>query len=181
MQSYKQDSTAIERLLLSGAVAILPAQFFFPLIGGLSIAFLVFGALGSYLIIFRYGTLSKMLFHPLFLAAYVFLGTGFFMEFVHGNPDYLQLSRIFFMFVGAILVASLCRDRRAFFSAMFGLVLSSLLMSVLLIYFIYSEFSGADFHDFSQATNFREQIYADNPMELIDLNLMDSFQRRVRW
>lgn len=174
-QFSQQQTTRAERLLLSGAVAILPAQFFFPKVGGLSIAFILFGVLASYLILWRSRTLKRTLLHPVFLAGYAFLGTSFFMELVHGDPHYVQLSRIFLMFVGAILIASLCRDRRAIFSAIFGLVLSSLVMSILLIYFTYGAFSGTQAHNFQEATTFREELYVDNPMNKIDANQMGFF------
>ena len=175
MQFSQKQTTTVERLLLFGAVAILPAQFFFPLVGGMSIAFIVFGVLGFYIILKRTETIRKTFTHPVFLAAYAFLGTSLFMELAHGNPNFVHLSRYFFMFVGAIFIASLCRDRRAFFSSIYGLVLSSLLMSIGVIFFTYGGLSSVQVRNFTDATKLRGEAFHGNPMNVMDENLLGFF------
>ncbi len=58
--------------------------------------------------------------HPVFVAAYVFIGIAVAMELQTPYPVTRVIGRFALMIGGALLVASLCRDRAALKVFMYG-------------------------------------------------------------
>ena len=75
--------------MLAMAIIALPAENHFLFLPGFSILFVLFGAIALYVTLARFSHLLRILFHPVFLAGYAFLGFGFLIE---GMPS-VVLSR----------------------------------------------------------------------------------------
>ena len=63
-----------ERVMLAMAIIALPAENHFLFLPGFSILFVLFGAIALYVTLARFSHLLRILFHPVFLAGYAFLG-----------------------------------------------------------------------------------------------------------
>lgn len=146
-------STATERLLLAAMVALVPVQSNLPLWHGFSFVFLLFGLLLAHQLVFRPKSLMSTLLHPLSLAVCAFLAVIAVIEAMHDNPEMGEILRIGFMICGAIVCASMCRDRRAFSWGIHGYILGSAIVSTILILSMYGRLSiapsGSDFYDVS--------------------------------
>jgi hypothetical protein len=138
-----------------------------PAIAGFSISFLWFAVMAGYVVLNRFQALSTMWLHPVFLAAYAFLGLACFMEFFHPDPSYSEIFRIGLMVVGAVLISSVCRDKKALRAMIGGYLFAAIGMSVLLFLTVYSSLSGVTAGSFDEASQIRGQLsseinYANN-------------------
>jgi len=156
-KSLRYPTTTLDRLLLMGTIILLPLEDHLPSIAGFSVLFLLFGVLGLYNVLFRLRALSKISSHPVFLTAYLILILCTLIETLHPQPSYSELSRFGLMIAGAILIASFCRDQRALRIAMYGYVIASLWLSVLLFLSSYGLLQGASADDYNQASNVRNE------------------------
>ncbi len=168
-------STRIERLLLMVTIAMVPQQSNLPKPGGFSLLFILFGFLIFYQVACRPGIFLRTARHSVFVAAYIFVGVALIIEILHGNAAYNEIFRIVFMLVGGIVIASLCRDRKALLYGMYGYVAGSVVLSGLLFATTYGKFgslsSSGSFHDVSFQ---RVQLFANNPLQ-DNLNTMSFF------
>jgi len=167
--ALKYPTTCIERFLLMATIILLPLQDHIPSVAGFSIMFIVFGVLASYVILCRVRMLNKVWLHPVFRAVYIFLGVGFFMESLHPFTSYAEILRIGQMIAGAVVIASLCRDRPALRAGIYGYIVASIWVSVLLFLTSYSTLQGATATNFDQASELRAAAYRSNPL-YINLN-----------
>ena len=167
-------TTTTERYLLGATVLILPLQNYLPTLGGLSVGFIIFGMLAGYLVLYRPGILGKTLVHPVFLAGYVFVGIGVFMELVHNSTGFSELIRILLMMLGGVFVASLCRDRQAMLAFMYGLLVASVGLAAYLFLTTYGALSSVKADNFDAASNIRAEVFSENDIAL-DLNTMAFF------
>jgi hypothetical protein len=69
------------------------------------------------------------------------------------------------MTAGAILVASICRDRKALQAGMNGYLIAGVWLSVLLFLTSYGALRGATATDFKEASYAREAAFEENPLE----------------
>ena len=157
-------STKAERWLLLFTIALLPQQSNLPKPGGFSLLFILFGLLIAYQVVCRPSILLRTARHPVFKAAYLFVGTALIVDMLHGNAAYYGIFRILFMLIGGILVASLCRDRQALLYGMYGYVIGATVLSGLLFATTYGKLgilaATGSFHDASYQ---RILLFADNP------------------
>jgi O-Antigen ligase len=160
--------------MLGGTVLILPLQNYLPTVGGASVGFILFGVLAGYLVINRLSILCKTLLHPVFLVGYVFVGIGLFMELAHNSSGFSELRRILLMMLGGVFVGSLCRDRPAMLSFMYGLLLASVGLAAFLFLTTYGALSTVKAGDFQSASDARSKVFDENELEL-DLNTMAFF------
>lgn len=167
-------TTPLERALLIITIVLIPLEDHIPAIAGRSIIFLLFGVLGLYVFFNRPKVLSKICRHPLFLIGYIFLVLSFLIESLHPYADYQELIRVGQMLGGAIFVASLCRDRWALRTCMYGYLLVGLWMSVLLFLTAYGALQGVTATNFQEATVIRAKVFHDNPLQA-NLNRMAFF------
>lgn len=147
-------TTFIEKFLLISTVIILPFEQQIPTVGGKSVLFIWFALMGCYVWLNRPQTFRNVIFHPLFLAAYAFILVGATVETFHSNSDYFILFQFGQMVVGAILVASLCRDKDTLHWACYGFLVAGVFMSAL------SFFTSFDILNAATATNFHEASQA---------------------
>lgn len=152
-------TTLIERFLLMTAIIILPLESHIPTVAGMSVSFLIFVSLGLYVIVNRPRTLGKICFHPVFIAAYAFIGVSALLEFSSPLPRYLEIRRFGEMIGGMACVAALCRDRAGLAAGLYGFVAAALWVSVQLYltsYGILHDMGTAG--DFDEATKLRSNV-----------------------
>ena len=150
----QSSSTVVERFLLMGAITMLPLENELPPVAGMSVSFLIFAALALYVIMNRPRTLGVICYHPVFIAAYAFIGVSALMEFSSPLSSYKEIIRFAQMIGGALCLAVLCRDRSALAAGLYGHLAAALWVSFLLIMNSYGMLqgmgSGSDFHEASK-------------------------------
>jgi hypothetical protein len=148
-----QSSTVVERFLLMVAITMLPLENELPTVAGMSVSFLIFGALAIYVVLNRPRTFGKICYHPIFIAAYAFIGVSVLLEFSSPLSSYKENIRFAQMIGGALCIAVLCRDRSALAAGLYGYVAAGLWVSFLLIMNSYGMLQGmgsaSDFHEAS--------------------------------
>lgn len=162
-----QNSTSrTERLLIFTAIVILPLQNHFPAVAGMSILFLVFGALAAYVILSRPRSLQKTWCHPVFIAAYAFIGVSTLLEYSSPLPRYDEIFRFGQMLVGMVCVATLCRDRSALEAGLYGYIVAALWLAVYLFMTSYGVIQGmGEASTFNQASKVRAAAFADQALQ----------------
>lgn len=90
---------------------MLPMENDLSTVAGMGVGFLIFAALAAYVIVNRPRTLGVIWCHPVFIAAYAFIGVSVLLEFSSPLSSYQQTIRFAQMIAGAVCVAVLCRDR----------------------------------------------------------------------
>jgi hypothetical protein len=154
-------TTTVERLLLMAMIVIFPLEAYLPVVGGFSTTYIMFAVSAGYVLVHRPATLAKTWSHPVFLAAFIFLIIGALIESVHPWSTYRYIFRYGQMFVAAIFVASLCRDRRALYASMYGFLIAGVLVSILLFLTSYGKLQQATATSFSEASRLRSDALDD--------------------
>ena len=88
--------------------------------------------------------------HPVFVAAYVFIGISVALEFASPLSSYEVIGRFALMIGGALLVASLCRDRAALKVLLYGYIGAALWLGAFLVLTSYGTLSGVVAMDFTK-------------------------------
>lgn len=158
-------TTLVERFLLFITPVLLPLQEQVPTVAGMSIMFLIFGVLGAYVILNRPHTLGKVWYHPIFLAAYTFIGIGALLEFSSPQSRYSEIFRFGQMIAGMVCVAVLCRDRSALSFGLYGCIAAALWVSLALYFTSYGTLQGMQADSFHDASKAREQAFQDKAIE----------------
>lgn len=164
-RSSNSSTTWAERVLLLTTVVILPLQDHISAVGGMSVMFLIFGMLIFYVLLNRPRELSAIWSHPLFLAAYVFIGVSTLLEATSPLSKYTDIIRFGQMIVGAMSVAVLCRDRSALAVGVYGYILAGLWVAVMLYTTSYGGLQQMRADDFAEASKARSEAFADKPMQ----------------
>jgi O-antigen ligase len=168
-------TTLFERLLLIVPIVIMPlngisvkfgGEIIFFEIAGFSLLYILFGIQGIYLLLIRPGALVKTWYHPIFLMAYILLILGTAVEFSHPHASLGILVSLGSMFVGAVFIASLCRDREALQACLYGLLIAGMWVSVYLFFLSYSGLSEATTTNFEEAVELRAEIFKHRNMPL---------------
>jgi O-Antigen ligase len=151
-------ATRIDRFLLMAMIIILAFEVYFPYVAGFTVSFIMFMIYGGYLLLTRFSTLTRISFDPLFVTAYILLALGSLIEFFHPYASYSEIFRIGQMIAGAIIVASLCRDRSALRAAMYAYLIAGLWIAVYFFLTSFSALSGATATDFAEASGVRGEV-----------------------
>jgi hypothetical protein len=130
----------------------------------MSIMSLIFGMLAAYIIVNRQRALGEIWCHPVFIAAYVFIGVSALLEYSSPLARYEEVIRFAQMIGGALCVTALCRDRSALAASLYGFIISALWISVVLYSTSYGTLQEMPAESFSQASTVRAQAFGDNPM-----------------
>ncbi len=157
-------SNWIDRSLLFGFIVLIPLQGYFPTIGGATVAFLFMAMMIIYLLVRRPIALAKTLRHPICLAGFLFAGVSFLMELLHGSHSYKTVLSTALMIVGAAVVAALCRDRRAFRYALYGFMMASFIVGLVLIMTAYGKLDAVEVQSFDEASFARANVYRKAPL-----------------
>lgn len=153
-------TTPFEQFLLFMSVLILPLQDHFPSVAGMSVMFLIFAVLGIYVILNRGRILGQTWCHPVFIAAYAFIGVCSLLEVISPASAYLDIIRFGQMIAGAVCVAVLCRDRSALVAVLYGYVAAALWVSVLLCSSTYGALQDmGELSDFEEAEKVRGETF----------------------
>ena len=116
-------TTRVECFLLLLTILLMPLESHVPSIYGFSYMFFLFAISGLYVIMKRFGSIARIWNHPCFLASYVLLFLSIVLETVSPNASYAETIRLAQMFIGAVVIATLCRDMRALKSCILGYIL----------------------------------------------------------
>jgi len=158
-------TTSLEKWLILLAIVALPTENHFLFIPGFSLQFILFGIIAVYVAWNRFSELLRTVGHPALIAAYLFLTVGFLLEWTHAHHSYDELIRVVQMVIGAILLASLCRDLPALRMACYGYLAAGLWLSILLFMTSYGALNAATATDFQQASQLRAAAFEDNPLQ----------------
>jgi len=158
-------TTPMERLLLMGLIISLPLQENVPTLAGMSFPYLLFGLTFLHLALNRPQAIWKTWTHPVFIALYILVYVGIVVETAHPFTNYKIARRIAEMTGGAILVAAICRDRKALLAGIHGYLIAGLGLSVFLFMTAYGSLRGASAADFREASIVREEAFVENPLE----------------
>jgi O-antigen ligase len=109
--------------------------------------------------------LDKVWLHPVFVAAYLFIGITVALEFTSPLSDYGYIVSFALMIGGASLVASLCRDRAALKMLMYGYIGAGLWLGAYLVLTSYGTLSGAVVTGYVDASQARVGAFKDASMQ----------------
>lgn len=152
-------TTPVERFLLLVAMTTLPLEKHLPTVAGMSLSFLIFAVLAAYIIVNRPRALGEIWYHPVFIAAYAFVGVAFLLEFSSPLSRYDEIIRFAQMIGGAVCVAALCRDRSGLAVGLYGYIGAALWVSILLYLTSYGMLTEmGTTSSFQQASNLRSQL-----------------------
>jgi hypothetical protein len=157
-------TTLGERFLLLIAMLTLPLENYFPTVAGMTISFLMFAMLAAYIIVNRPRVLGKIWYHPVFIAAYAFIGVCALLEFSSPLSRYGDIIRFAQLIGGAVCVAVICRDRSALAAGLSGYIATALWVSIVLFSIGYGTLQGMEADDFDQSSKLRNQAYGDKPL-----------------
>ena len=143
---------------------ILPLENYFPAVAGMTVNFLMFTVLAAYIVMNRPRILGEMWCHPVFIAAYIFIGVSALLEFSSPLSRYGDLMRFGQMIGGAVCVAVLCRDRSALTVGLYGYIAVALYVSVVLFSTGYGTLQGMPADDFDEASKLRSEAYGQKPL-----------------
>lgn len=129
------------------------------------VMFALFALSGYYILLIRPGMLVQTWEHPVLQVTYAFLFLSFLLESTHPSSSYRDIFRIGEMIAGAVIVATLCRDKRAFRAAIYGYIIAGVLLSIFLILTTYGTLRAAAATDFTEASLLRNELFSDNPLE----------------
>lgn len=152
-------TTPTERVLLLVAMTTLPLEKHLPTVAGMSLSFLIFAVLAAYIIVNRPRALGEIWYHPVFVAAYAFVGVAFLLEFSSSLSRYDEIIRFAQMIGGAVCVAVLCRDRAGLAVGLYGYIGAALWVSILLYLTSYGMLTEmGTTSSFQEASNLRTHL-----------------------
>lgn len=155
-----------EQALIFIAMVTLPLENHLPTVAGMSSTFLIFATLGIYVIVNRSRQLSQVWLHPVFIAAYVFLGVSILLEFSSPLSSYSEVFRFGSMIGGAVFLSALCRDRSGLAAGLYGYIASALWVSVFLFLTSYGVVKGmGQVGDFHEASKVRAEAFGDMSLQ----------------
>jgi hypothetical protein len=102
--------------------------------------------------------------HPVFVAAYVFTSISVALEFASPSSSYSDIGRFTLMIAGALVVASLCRDRAALQMLMYSYILAALWLGAVLMLTSYGTLNAVVATDYGDANEARETAFKDSPI-----------------
>jgi hypothetical protein len=151
--------------LLFTTALIIPLEAHVRVVPNFSIVFLMFGVLAGYVAINRLRCLDSVWMHPVFVAAYVFIGISAAAELANPLSSSYLIGRFALMIGGALLVASLGRDRAALNALLYGYIAAALWLGALLVLTSYGTLSGVVATNFNEASQARVEAFRDAPIE----------------
>ena len=160
-QACHYHTTRVERMLLFITVMLLPLPADIPGVPGVSSMFVVFAVLAGYVAINRLWCLDRIWMHPVFVVAYVFIVFSAAIEFTHPFSSYEIIGSFALTISGALLVASLCRDRDALKMLLYGYIGAALWLGAILFLTVYGTLSGVQATSFNEASKVRAEAFKD--------------------
>jgi len=158
-------TTRAERLLLLGTILLLPLENHIPSLGGFSILFIAFAVLAAYIMINRAHQLDLIWRHPVFISAYAFIGLSALIELTSPLPSLYVIGRFGLMICGAVLVATLCRDRSALTICLYGYIGAALWLGLVIYSTAYGTLSDITAVNAQEASMVRAEVFSDAPIQ----------------
>jgi hypothetical protein len=158
-------TSVLERLLLVLIIVVLPLENHIRKVPGYSILFFLFGIVAIYVVLNRPWALKRAICHPVFRAAFGFLGLSLAIEYTHPYSDTSEILRIGQMILGGIVVASICRDLASLQAALLGYVVAGIWVSVVLFLTSYGALQAGNPMDFNEASLLRVEAFMENPVQ----------------
>ena len=158
-------TTIVERFLLLATISIVPLQSDLPVVRGMSMAFIMFAISTGYTLLWRLGILARTLHHPVFLAGFALVGIGLVMEVLHDSAGFSEIRHIVLMLLGAVVVAALCRDRKAMLWSMYSLLGGSVVLAGFLFLKTYGTISVAEVDTAQDADQLRVAMVQSNQFQ----------------
>jgi O-Antigen ligase len=171
---HSRPATLVERLMLTFSIAILPLENHIPAMGRFSVMFLLFALMGCHVVLNRTKTVARTWLHPVFLTGYGLVLIGVMVESLHIHASYQFLSAVAQMFLGGVVVASLCHDRQALRAALHGYILAGVWLGLFLLVTSYGPLRNAVVSTFQEAGELRKITY-ENLALRVDLNTMSFY------
>jgi O-antigen ligase len=168
-------TTRIDQLLLLLHIVLLPWEEALPGTGGYSFVFLLFAVSSIYIAFRRFGSITKVWNRPVFLASYVFILFSLILEGYSPFASYKEIIRIVQMYIGAIIIATLCRDTRALRVCIFGYILVGIYLALYLFFFSYGALQGATATDYNEASRVRGEVFQEDTPLKANLNSLAFF------
>ena len=168
-------TTHIEHILLLLNIVLLPMEENLPNPGGYSFVFLIFAVTSIYIAFQRFGSISKVWNRPVFLASYVFILLSLILEGCSPFASYKEIIRIVQMYIGAIIIATLCRDTRALRVCIFGYILVGIYLALYLFFSSYGALQGATATDYNEASRVRAEVFKEDTPLKVNLNSLAFF------
>ena len=163
----KQDG--VGRILVVTAVCLSPILDSLPGIGGFSFAWILYGCLSIWVIARSPHSLLRTIKEPLFVGATLFAVVGLASEVMHPKSAFVLIFRFVQTAGGAVLIASLCRNRETLSWALRSLAGFACCISLILIATSYGQLRAADVEEFAGASSLREQVFTNQNL-FYDLN-----------
>jgi len=164
-------TTLFERSILFSLMVAIPFQQYVPTIGGISLPFILMGMGATYLLVWRMNTVQRICLHPVFLAGFAFVMVGMLLELAHYSFGFSEVGRIFFMLLGGIILASLCRDEKALKVSLYGILTGATLVALVLIFSSYDTLAAAQSTDYREASRVRAS-FGRGGMRTENLNIL---------
>ena len=165
-------TTRVERLLLLLIFLLIPFDSVLPGIRDFSPMFFLFAISSIYLVIRRFESIVHVWNHRVFLASYVLIFISVVLETFSPFASYYEGSRMAQMFMGAIVIAALCRDIKALKLCIFvGCILPGVLASFYLFLSVYEPLQGTTADNFSEASRVGAQVFEDESMSVQGVKL----------
>jgi hypothetical protein len=137
-------------------ITILPLEDHLPAIGGVSVLFMLFGALGTYVLLYRTRTMNKVWLHPVFVAAYGLILICSLIEIFHPDAAFKHLLQLSFMIAGGVFIATVCRDKATLRAALRGYMYGALWLAAIICVTMYDTLSSAVATGYHGASAVRE-------------------------
>lgn len=153
-------TSVTERILLASAVILLPLQDAFGKIAGVSPMFIVFAIMGLYVAVFRFTSLLAVVTHRITMTSLVLLFTLILVESMQPSRSFSEPIRIALMFVGALVIATMCRDEAGLRAALWGVLIGGAWLAAYTVYISYAHLSAASAESFYEASQIREDVFS---------------------
>jgi O-antigen ligase len=168
-------TTRIEHLLLLLNIVLLPMEEALPNPGGFSFLFLLFAISSIYIVFQRFGSITQIWNHPVLLASYILVFISLVSERFSPFASYREIIRIAQMYIGAMVIATLCRDTRALRVCIFGYILMGIYLALYLFLSVYGALQGATATDFNEASQVRAEVFQEDTPLKANLNSLAFF------
>jgi O-antigen ligase len=163
-------TTRVEHFLLLLNIVLFPMEEALPNPGGYSFVFLLFAISSIYIVLKRFGSITKIWNHPVLLASYVLIFVGLILETYSPFASYREIFRIAQMYIGAMVIATLCRDTRALRICILGYILVGIYLALYLFLSSYGALQGATATDFNEASQVRAEVFQEDTPLKANLN-----------
>ena len=157
-------TSRFERLLLTVTILLVPFQDDVPAIGRVSIVWVAFAFMAGVVIFRRPADLFYVAMHRALLPVYGFLVIGALIELTHPHAraqDWLGCAQ---MVLGGIVVAAICRDRRAIMTVMNAIIAAGVILTFMFAIVAYGPLKNTSAASFKTVSQVRKEALAGGPL-----------------